>query len=246
MPTGTNDARGSGRAEATARTGARVRARQRPDTFAVGGVIAVLLLASVYVWASVLSPQGRVAAVTSVGVKGYCESGWVVPDAGDGPIPMAGKPAEAVLGSGGSVTVTVRGLTGDAVDLEPPVVEVVSRRPALPGVFLPSPCGGPVPTDGLTVDLDRPTTVLGPDGRPAEFPHRVSGTEPGHVVIRPLSTTDDVEWRLRIPWSSGVGRGELVVDDDGKPLRTTATSAARPFCVEEPYSARWVSCPDIG
>ncbi|WNV88505.1 hypothetical protein [Umezawaea sp. Da 62-37] len=242
MPTGTNDVTGSGRAGTTARTGAHVRARQRPDTFAVGGVILVLLLASVYVWASVLAPRGRVAAVTSVGVKGHCESGWVVPDSGDAPIPMAGRPAEAVLGSGGAVTITVRGLTGDAVVLEPPVVEVVSRRPALPGVFLPSPCGGAVPHDVLTLDLDRPTSVLGPDGEPAKFPHRVSGTESGHVVIRPVSTTDDVEWRLRIPWTSGIGSGELVVDDDGKPLRTTATSAARPFCVEEPSSARWVSC----
>jgi hypothetical protein len=65
----------------------------------------------------------------------------------------------------------------------------------------------------------------------------VTGTEPDHIVIRPVSAGDDVEWRLRIPWTSGVGAGELVVDDDGDPLRTTATSAARPFCVEQPGSA---------
>jgi hypothetical protein len=109
-------------------------------------------------------------------------------------------------------------------------------------VFLPAPCASALASGFLTVDLDRPTVLLGPDGKPADFPHRVTGMEPSHLVIRPVSTTDDVEWRLRIPWTSGVGAGELVVDDDGNPLRTTATSAARPFCVEQPDSARWVSC----
>jgi hypothetical protein len=215
---------------------------ERPEPFAVSGVIALMFLASVYVWTSVLSPEGRVAAVVGVGVKDHCASGWVVPDAGDAPIPMAGRPSGSVLGSGGAVTVTVRGLTGDEIVLDQPVVEVVSRRPALPGVFLPAPCDTALPSGFLTVDLDRPTALLGRDGEPAEFPYQVSGTEPDHIVIRPVSTTDDVEWRLRIPWTSGVGAGVLVVDDDGNPLRTTATSAARPFCVELPDSARWVSC----
>jgi hypothetical protein len=205
-------------------------------------VVTLLFLASVYVWASVLSPEGRVAAVAAIGVKDHCASGWVVPDAGDAPIPMAGRPSGSVLGSGGAITVTVRGLTGDSVVLGSPVVEVVSRRPALPGVFLPAPCAATLSPGFLTADLDRPTALLGPDGAPADFPYRVSGTEPGRIVIRPVSTTDDVEWRLRIPWKSGVGAGELVVDDDGNPLRTTATSAARPFCLEQPDSARWVSC----
>ncbi|MFD9739824.1 hypothetical protein [Umezawaea sp. NPDC059074] len=223
-------------------TRSRCARRERPQPFAVSGVITLLFLASVYVWTSVLSPEGRIAAVTSIGVRDHCASGWVVPDAGDAPIPMAGRPSGSVLGSGGTVTVTVRGLTGGAIVLDQPVVEVVSRRTALPGVFLPVPCD-PAPVSGvLTVDLDEPTAVLGPDGAPADFPYRVTGTAPDRFVIRPVSTTDDVEWRLRVPWRSGVGAGELVVDDDGTPLRTTATSAARPFCVEQPDSARWVSC----
>ncbi|MCS7477320.1 hypothetical protein ACFFQW_22530 [Umezawaea endophytica] len=219
-----------------------VRGRERREPLAISGVVTLLVLASVYVWASVLSPEGRVAAVTSIGVRDHCASGWVVPDAGDAPIPMAGRPSGSVLGSGGAVTVTVRGLTGDDIVLGQPVVEVVSRRPALPGVFLPAPCDVSPPSGFLVVDLDRPTVPLNPDGEPAEFPYQVTGTEPDHIVVRPVSTTDDVEWRLRIPWTSGVGTGVLVVDDDGNPLRTTATSAARPFCVELPDSARWVSC----
>lgn len=216
--------------------------RERHEPLAVSGVIAVLFLASAYVWASVLAPEGGVAAVTSIGVRDHCASGWVVPDTGDAPVPMAGRPSGSVLGSGGAVTVTVRGLTGDEIVLGRPVVEVVSRRPALPGVFLPAPCDAALPPGFLTADLDRPTVLLAPDGEPAEFPYQVTGTEPDQIVIRPVSTTDDVEWRLRIPWTSGVGTGELVVDDDGTPLRTTATSAARPFCVELPDSSRWVSC----
>jgi len=223
-------------------TGTSGAGRGRPEPFAVSGAITLLFLASVYVWASALSPEGRVAAVAGIDVKDHCASGWVVPDAGDAPIPMAGRPPGSVLGSGGAITVTVRGLTGDTIVLRQPVVEVLSRRPALPGVFLPASCDARPSPGVLTVDLDRPTALLGPDGEPADFPYRVTGTEPDHIVIRPVSTTDDVEWRLRIPWTSGVGAGELVVDDDGNPLRTTATSAARPFCVEQPDSARWVSC----
>src|SRR4051794_30728083 len=97
----------------------------RPEPFAVSGVVAVLFLASVHVWASVLTPEGRIAAVASVGARDHCASGWVVPDAGDAPIPMAGRPPGSVLGSGGAVTVTVRGLTGDAIVLQRPVIEVL-------------------------------------------------------------------------------------------------------------------------
>jgi hypothetical protein len=50
-------------------TGTSGAGRGRPEPFAVSGVITLLFLASVCVWASVLSPEGRVGAVAGVGVR---------------------------------------------------------------------------------------------------------------------------------------------------------------------------------
>jgi hypothetical protein len=209
--------------------------------FAVSGVVVLLICAGVYAWTSTNKPEPGVAAVAGVGVKNRCESGWVV-DEQSGPIPVSDRPSGAVLASGGAVTVTVQGVTGDAVVLQPPSIEIVSRKSALHGLFLKSPCGSDVPTRYFTVDLGRPRPVAVPSEGTKDFPYQVSGTDPEQLVITPVTHDDDVEWRLRIPWTSGAKTGELVIDDEGKPLRTTGTSATRPFCVEQPDGLRWVSC----
>ncbi|MDQ3786933.1 MAG: hypothetical protein M3422_06790 [Actinomycetota bacterium] len=206
-------------------------------------VVAVLLIAAgVYFWSTraVEKPAGeRVAAVVDVAPKSDCESGWVVPDRGDTPIPMGTPPVGAVLGTGGRVTVTVQGLTGDSVVLHGIEVDVVARRPAMTGVFLPSSCGSDLEPRFLRVDLTAARPVAKPvDG--GEFPYKVSGSDPEQFVITPVVTDAAVDWRLRIHWSSGGEKGELVVDDAGKPLRTTATTNTRPFCVEQPDAQQWI------
>jgi hypothetical protein len=91
----------------------------------------------------------------------------------------------------------------------------------------------------LDVDLAAAKPVAEPVGG-ADFPYKVSGSDPEQFVITPVVADAQVDWRLRIRWSSGGDEGELVVDDAGKPLRTTATTAARPFCVEQPDALRWI------
>lgn len=214
-------------------------------------IVAVMLVgAGVYFWStrsvgeSATQPPAeaageRVAAVVDVAPKKDCVSGWVAPDGGDTPIPVGAPPAGAVLGTGGAVTVTVQGLTGDSVVLHGIDVEVVARRPAMTGVFLPSSCGSDLVPRYLDVDLAAAKPVAKPVGGD-DFPYKVSGSDPEQFIITPVVADAQVDWRLRIRWSSGGDEGELVVDDAGKPLRTTATTAARLFCVEQPEALRWV------
>ncbi|WP_152546740.1 hypothetical protein [Amycolatopsis orientalis] len=186
------------------------------------------------------SPTVPIAATLDLYPKKDCESGWVVPTSDEAPIAHTDKPVDAVLGSGGSVVLTLQGLTAESVVLHSMNVEVVSRRPAMPGSFLPSNCGSDVTPRFFRADLDKAAPSAVPEPGTASFPYKVSGTDPEQVIITPTSTDEDIEWRVRIPWSSGMGRGELLIDDGGKPIRTTATTAARPFCLEQPDSRRWI------
>jgi hypothetical protein len=247
MSAGTNNSMNRGKADAVVQAQSindvsiRTSTVHNHGVFAVSGVVVLLICASVYVWTSTHKPEPGVAAVAAVSVKNRCESGWIVPEQ-SGPIPVSDRPSGAVLASGGAVTVTVQGLTGDAVVLQQLSIEVVSRKAAVPGMLLKAPCGSDVPTRYFTVDLGRPRPVAAPAEGTKDFPYQVSGTDPEQLLITPVTENDDVEWRLRIPWTSGSTTGELVIDDEGKPLRTTATSATRPFCVEQPDGLRWVSC----
>lgn len=181
-----------------------------------------------------------IAATLDLYPKKDCESGWVVPTSDEAPIAHTDKPVDAVLGSGGSVVLTLQGLTAESVILHSINIEIVSRRPAMPGTFLPSNCGSDVIPRFFRANLDRVAPSAVPEPGTASFPYKVSGTDPEQIIITPTSTDEDIEWRVRIPWSSGIGRGELLIDDGGKPIRTTATTAARPFCVEQPDSRRWI------
>ncbi|MGW4112148.1 hypothetical protein ACWEFJ_14840 [Actinosynnema sp. NPDC004786] len=236
-----------GRVDAVVQTGSVRDVRigddhDRRGVFALLVVVVLLVVAGVVaVWrvtADEEPPASPLAATTDVRLKKSCQSGWVVPDPGDVPIPISTRkrPAGAVLGSGGEVAVTVQGLTGAAVVLQSARVEVVRRAPAMTGAFLPSPCGAEVEPRYFRLDLDPVAPEVVPwddEGGPVPpFPYKVNDFEPELLVIRPYSGTEDVEWRLHLRWTSGGQEGELLVDDGGTPFRTTAVVAARPFCAD--------------
>lgn len=184
-----------------------------------------------------------VAAVSSYLPVG-CRSGWVVPDRGDEPIPYSPRkpPTGAVLGSGGEITVTVQGLTSRSAVLQSMTVDVVRRSPAVAGVYLPLGCQGEVPPRRSRLDLDAPAPLITPEPGSVSFPYKVNDVEPEQFVITPEVTTGDIEWRLLLKWTSGTDQGELVVDDSGKPFRTTAATAARQFCFDSKTSVWRSSC----
>lgn len=205
-------------------------------------VVVVLLIATgvVVLWRLTGRDEAPVtppAAISELRLKADCRSGWVVPDRGDAPIPVdVRRPADAVLGTGGEVVVTAQGRGDTSVVLQSARVEVLSRRPARTGIYLPSWCQAEMPPRFFRLDLAEAAPELVPvalEGEPAIFPFRVSGLEPEQFVITAFSPDEEVEWLLHLRWTSGATEGELVVDDRGTPFRTTGVGASRRFCLAE-------------
>ncbi|WP_157440447.1 hypothetical protein [Actinokineospora inagensis] len=205
------------------------------------GAVGIALAATIAVVVIVLRPErsetGIAApAVPLAAVAGYgpsCHAGWLVPDTGAETIPLAQSPGgDAVRGSGGELAVTVQGLVGKTVVLQSMRVDVVRRSPAPAGDYLPNSCQGEVPRRQYRLDLDvePPRVVLEPGN--VGFPYRVSDVEPEQLQMTPMVTDGDVEWRLRLAWTSGADSGELVVDDNGKPFHIAGGAQARAFCVD--------------
>ncbi|GLZ37663.1 hypothetical protein [Actinokineospora sp. NBRC 105648] len=207
------------------------------------GAVVVLGTAAALYFALRPEPRQSVSVIAQV-TSGSCAGGWVVPDT-DQPVPLTGGPANrppgAVQADKGIVVVTVQGDQEKTVVLQEMRVDVVARHPAMIGVFLPTPCGGDLTPRTFEVDLAKPApAAVGTAGKsggediPApSFPFTVSETDPEQLEISARSTTEDVEWRLRLVWTSGDQRGESVVDDAGRPFRTTAKSAvSKDYCVD--------------
>ncbi|MEW2516262.1 helix-turn-helix transcriptional regulator [Streptomyces sp. NPDC046870] len=124
------------------------------------------------------------------------------------------------------VTFTVQGTGDDTVVLEKLSVRMAGKRSPLawndyamgyPGVG----CGGGVPTRSFTVALDamRPAPV--PEAGSRNFPFKVSRTDPEVFHVTADASAYDVSWYLELSWSSGDRHGTLVVDDAGRPFRTS-------------------------
>ncbi|MFF4748270.1 helix-turn-helix domain-containing protein [Streptomyces sp. NPDC002514] len=124
------------------------------------------------------------------------------------------------------LTVTVQGTGADTVVLDGLQVRVVGRDAPLAwndyavGVG----CGGNVPTRPFTVALDaaRPVVVAGSGQR--NFPFKVSESDPEVFRITAQASAYDVTWYLELSWSSGNRKGTLVIDDHGKPFRTSGNN----------------------
>jgi hypothetical protein len=198
------------------------------------------------------TPASPISVVAKVYEGSGCEGGWVVPDPGDVvvpfPQPITKQPARGVQADGDAVTLTVRGRTGDSVVLESMWAEIVERRPAVPGVLLPTVCEGELTPRFFGVDLTKPApSAVGKAGRrggevlkaPA-FPLKVSNNDPEQLVVAAASPVGDVSWRLHLVWTAGDQRGETVVDDHGRPFRTTSLSAITATMCVSWDDAGWV------
>ncbi|MFE7650816.1 helix-turn-helix domain-containing protein [Streptomyces phaeoluteigriseus] len=124
---------------------------------------------------------------------------------------------------------TVQGTGEETVVVDGLKVRTVQKRSPLawndyamgyPGVG----CGGGVPTRYFTVALDaaRPTVV--PESGHADFPFKVSESDPEVYYISADASAYDVSWTLELSWSSGSRHGTLIVDDEGRPFRTSGNN----------------------
>ena len=85
-------------------------------------------------------------------------------------------------------------------------------------------CGGGVPTRFFTVALDAARPGVVPEAGHANFPFKVSESDPEAYYIRADASAYDVSWYLELAWSSGDRTGTLTVDDHGRPFRTSGNN----------------------
>ncbi|MFJ4693738.1 helix-turn-helix domain-containing protein [Streptomyces sp. NPDC088766] len=138
--------------------------------------------------------------------------------------------AHGAVSSGSQfVQVTVQGTGDETVVVDGLKVRTVQKRTPLawndyamgyPGVG----CGGGVPTHYFTVALDAVRPALVPEAGHADFPFKVSESDPEVYYIDADASAYDVSWTLELSWSSGSRHGTLVVDDKGRPFRTSGNN----------------------
>ncbi|WP_406419049.1 helix-turn-helix domain-containing protein [Streptomyces sp. NBC_01614] len=124
------------------------------------------------------------------------------------------------------VTLTVQGTGKETVVIDGLDVRVVRKDTPLAwnDYVMGVGCGGGVPTRPFTVALDaaRPVVVAGAGQR--DFSFKVSESDPEVFKITADASAYDVTWYLELTWSSGGRKGTLVVDDNGRPFRTSGNN----------------------
>ncbi|WP_438272427.1 helix-turn-helix domain-containing protein [Streptomyces bobili] len=141
---------------------------------------------------------------------------WV---AAHGAVPSGKQFLELTVQGTGAETVVVDGLK----------VRMVQKRTPLawndyamgyPGVG----CGAGVPTRYFTVALDAARPAVVPEAGHADFPFKVSESDPEVYYINADASAYDVSWTLELSWSSGTRHGTLLLDDEGRPFRTSGNN----------------------
>ncbi|MEU3937025.1 helix-turn-helix transcriptional regulator [Streptomyces sp. NPDC029044] len=158
--------------------------------------------------------------------------GWV---AATGAVPSGEQFLRLTVQGKGEETVVVKGLT----------VRMAGKRAPLawndyamgyPGVG----CGGGVPKRFFTIALDAARPGVVPEAGHANFPFKVSESDPEVYYIRADASAYDVRWYLELRWSSGDRSGTLTVDDHGRPFRTSGNNG-RPAYEFPLGGEKWVA-----
>jgi hypothetical protein len=138
-----------------------------------------------------------------------------------------------VQGSG-KETVVVRSLTVRTVDKRSPLAWN-DYAMGYPGVG----CGAGVPTRSFTIALDGARPDVKPKAGTGNFPYSVSESDPETYYITADASAYYVSWYLELEWSSGSRSGTLIVDDDGRPFRTSGNNG-RPAYEYPLGGPKWV------
>jgi hypothetical protein len=147
------------------------------------------------------------------------------------------------------VQVTVTGRSSEPVILTNLRIRLLQRRPPLEGThIIYGEIGDTVYARWVEVALDEsPPAITGsvdyregypgqphpdlPKGQkvnrdPIVFPYRVSATEPEVFYIRATAQSCDCSWVAELFWTAGGEQGSTIIDDSGKPFRTTSCANA--------------------
>lgn len=152
------------------------------------------------------------------------------------PRPPVEQDAPGWVGDLGAVTagdqyveVTVQGMGKETVVLQDMNVRVQSTGAPLDwnNFQMGSGCGGKAPSTSFAVDLDDAAPRVTTRAGQRDFPYKVSENDPEVFHIKASTELHDVRWYLELEWSSGNRHSTLLIDDQGKPFRTSS-KAGRP------------------
>ena len=142
--------------------------------------------------------------------------------------------AGGIDGDTSTVEITVQGKTDKVVNLTGMRVLIDEHAQPAGGISMIG-CGGLQDVRIFAADLDQSTssavTAVPQPGRdnsgapipPADFPLRVSASDPEVFDLIVSTKTCDCTWRIELSWTVGGRSGTRTVDDHGKPFRTIGT-----------------------
>ncbi|MGH3343997.1 MAG: hypothetical protein ACRDPK_14240 [Carbonactinosporaceae bacterium] len=178
-------------------------------------------------------------------------AGWVIPrppgSLGTPPAPESPEYFDWADRRGGvdagttAADLILRGNSAKAVVLRDMRIVVTKRRPPVDGTHLFNACGGPVTRRLFDVDLDRqpPSIVAKAEAspgekpqRPVEFPYQVAQGDPEVITIVTRTRDCDCSWVAELDWVDGEEQHTSVIDNDGRPFRTTSTSSSQVYVNE--------------
>ena len=190
---------------------------------------------------SVEDDPARVYAPTDPGWQTY---GFVSErtrdDLDDPPSQLCREWRTWALGQGGidadqtRLYVFLQGKPNTAVAITGLEVEFTRRARALTGTHAWCPTGGAAASPNLAaVDLDKKPPTIRYAQRGDDFPGRsrlhltLNGTETETVELTARTRRCDCEWRARVFMVVNGKKHEQVIDNDGRPFRTTASSRSK-------------------
>ena len=158
---------------------------------------------------------------------------WPESDDGTELYEAAIEEAAAVPAQVQIVEVTIQNPTDAEIVVSEPVVDVVSKRPPLPGIHAAPQTGGVFQTFGYdaTISRDGPTTVEPIDvGQEESIGTRftVAPRDPVTFFLQVYVEDCDCRWQAEIPWVANGERGSTTLGGiDGQPFHLTSVEATR-------------------
>jgi hypothetical protein len=150
--------------------------------------------------------------------------------------------------------ITLSGSGSAATDLQQLRVRLVRCRPPMKGQLVTyTGLGSGIGAKYFAIDLDRDTPVadyVDANGKVRgrqPFPLRITDSDQEVFDVTASTSRRDCEWTLLLDWTAGERQGTTVIDDHGKPFRTTSGGSADgrvpglKSVIWDPVSDRWVA-----
>ena len=127
-------------------------------------------------------------------------------------------------------------------------LDVLDRKPALAGVYVPVCGGGSFWRRAYYANLDdetlTPETRLGDEAW--DFPLSLGPDDTYVIDVVGEANTSQVEWRIEVHYVSEGAERVVVLDDNGEPFRTTGWSAAsHTWRCYPPNGGYWAAGPPM-